>query len=119
MFDIAQAVLQRGDGYQENASNAFQQVVDDLYDGFLSAEDRKGITAPENATDAPLIKFGNPQAGPYTWPIDATQIFDVGAAVVNLPPSHGRRRTFGLGGALATRPAVTTCSTPTRAWKIN
>jgi hypothetical protein len=95
MFDIAQAILQRGEGFQKDPSNAFQQVVDDLYDGFLSAEDRKGVAPPENATDAPLVKFGNPQDGPYTWPIDATRNFDVRAAVVNLPPSHARRGLLG------------------------
>jgi hypothetical protein len=95
MFDIAQAILQRGEGFQTNPSNAFQQVVDDLYDGFLSAEDRKGVAPPENATDAPLVKFGNPQDGPYTWPIDATRNFGVRAAVVNLPPSHARRGLLG------------------------
>lgn len=95
MFDIVQAILQRGEHFEKNPSDAFQQVVDDLYDGFLSAEDRKGVAAPENATDAPLIKWGNPQDGPYTWPIDATRNFDVRAAVVNLPPSHARRALLG------------------------
>jgi hypothetical protein len=95
MFDIAAAILQRGEAFRKNSSGAFQQVVDDLYDGLLSAEDRKGVAPPEKATDAPLVKFGNPQDRPYTWPIDATRDFEVGAAVVNLPPSHARRGLLG------------------------
>jgi hypothetical protein len=97
MLDLSQAVLQRGDSYELNPTNAFQQLVDDLYDGFLSAEDRKGVAPPENATDAPLIKWGNPASGPYTWPIDACRSFNVAAAVVNLPPSHARRALLGWG----------------------
>ena len=42
MLDIAQAITQKGEGYNETAMDAFQEVVSDLYDGFLSAEDRRG-----------------------------------------------------------------------------
>lgn len=95
MFDCIQAVLQRGSDYAADATNAFQQMIDDLYDGFLSAEDRKGVAPPENATDAPLVKWGNPDNGPYTWPIDATRNLGVRAGVVNMPPSHARRALLG------------------------
>ena len=96
LFDITQAILQRGEGFEKNATDAFQEVVGDLYDGFLSAEDRKGVAPPENATVAPLIKWGNPADGPYTWPIDATHPFGLKCgAIVNLPPSHSRRGIIG------------------------
>src|ERR1041385_1382703 len=91
ILDMAQAVLQRADRYQRPASNAFQEVVSDLYDGFLSAEDRRGIKPPERTTTAPLVKWGNPNDGPYTWPIDATSSFGASAAVVNLPPANARK----------------------------
>jgi hypothetical protein len=32
MFDIAHSILQNGEGYQETATDAFQEVVSDLYD---------------------------------------------------------------------------------------
>src|SRR5262245_40948709 len=38
MMDIAQALLQRGEKFETRALGAFQEVVSDLYDGFLSAE---------------------------------------------------------------------------------
>ncbi len=95
MMDIAQVILQKGEGYEERSIDAFQQVVSDLYDGFLSAEDRKAVQPPENATTPPLVKFGNPQEGPYTWPVDATRAFDVQAAVVNLPPAQSRQGILG------------------------
>src|SRR5205814_526688 len=72
MLDIAQAILQNGEDYQSAATDAFQEVVSDLYDGFLSAEDRRGINPPDNAVIPPLVKWANPDLGPYTWPIDAT-----------------------------------------------
>jgi hypothetical protein len=91
MMDIAHAILQNGEEFQQTATDAFEEVVSDLYDGFLSAQDRKGIKAPDRAVVAPLVKWGQPAFGPYTWPVDATdEAFDVGAAVVSLPPAHAR-----------------------------
>jgi len=95
MLDIAQAILQTGERFQEKATDAFLQVVGDLYDGFLSAEDRKGVQPPENATTPPLVKWGEPDAGPYTWPIDATKSFNLQAAIVNLPPANARQGLLG------------------------
>jgi exonuclease I len=41
MLDIAHSILQNGEGFNEKATDSFQEVRSDLYDGFLSAEDRK------------------------------------------------------------------------------
>jgi hypothetical protein len=95
VLDAAQALLQQGEGFAESATDAFQEVVSDLYDGFLSAEDRRGVKPPEGGTIPPLVKWGNPEFGPYTWPIDATSSLGVGAGIVSLPPAHVR------GGLLA------------------
>jgi hypothetical protein len=97
MMDIAQALLQPGEGFQHESLRAFQEVVSDLYDGFLSAEDRRGVKPPDRGVTAPMVKFGEPRSGPYTWPIEATASFRVrgttgpNSAVVSLPPSSGRR----------------------------
>ncbi|MCX7923004.1 MAG: hypothetical protein N3B21_13475 [Clostridia bacterium] len=90
MLDIAHAILQNGESYSENATDAFQEVISDLYDGFLSAEDRVGVKPPDKSVIPPLVKWGNPSSGPYTWPIDATSIFGLKAAIVNLPPSNSK-----------------------------
>src|SRR5262245_65582126 len=66
MLDVAQAILQRGEGFELKASAAFQEIVSDLYDGFLSAEDRGGVEPPDRETIAPLVKFGRPDCGPFT-----------------------------------------------------
>jgi hypothetical protein len=71
-------------------SNAFQEVIGDLYDGFLSAEDRQGVNPPDLSITPPLMKWGNPAFGPYAWPADATRIFGATAGVVSLPPANAR-----------------------------
>ena len=91
LFDIAQAVLQNGEGYEKRATHAFQEVVSDLYDGFLSAEDRRGVKPPDRGVVPPLGKWGSAESGPYTWPVTATSMFDVEAAVVSLPAANARR----------------------------
>jgi hypothetical protein len=91
MMDIAQAILQQGEGFAPDATDAFQEVVSDLYDGFLSAEDRQGVHPPDRGVIPPLVKWGNPDSGPYTWPVDATFSFGLRAGVVNLPPANARK----------------------------
>lgn len=94
MFDIAQAILQNGEGFETVATDAFEEVVSDLYDGFLSAQGRAGLKAADNTVLAPLVKWGNPDFGPYTWPIDATRAFNCQAAVVSLPPANAHAGLF-------------------------
>jgi hypothetical protein len=92
MLDIAHAVLQNGEDFEARATDAIQEVVSDLYDGFLSAEDRRDVKPPDRGAIPPLVKWGNPDFGPYTWPVDATREgFNVAAGVVNLPPGNARR----------------------------
>ena len=91
MLDIAQAILQNGEGYEAKATDAFQEVISDLYDGFLSAVDRQGVKEPDYEKIAPLVKWGNPESGPYTWPADATKSFGLDIAIVSLPPANARR----------------------------
>ncbi len=90
--DIAEAILQNGTDFEAKATNAFEEVISDLYDGFLSEESRNStgqkIKPPDRGVIAPLVKWGNPDAGPYTWPVDATLGLNVRAAVVSLPPAH-------------------------------
>ena len=97
MLDIAQTILQNGEGYNWAATDAFEEVVSDLYDGFLSAEDRRGIEPPDRDIMPPLVKWGDPSSWIYTWPVDEEAIegFDVRAAIVNLPTSHARSALLG------------------------
>jgi hypothetical protein len=95
LLDVAQAVLQKGEGYQARATSAFQEVVSDLYDGFLSAEDRRGVRPPDHGVAPPLVRWGEAESGPYTWPATAVETFGVKAAVVSLPAANA------TGGLLA------------------
>jgi hypothetical protein len=88
LLDVAQAVLQRGEGYQARATAAFQEVVSDLYDGFLSAEDRRGVKAPDHGVIPPIVRWGGSGEGPYTWPVTAAESLGVRTAVVSLPAAN-------------------------------
>lgn len=92
--DAALAVLEY-DGTITHGINAFQEIVSDLYDGFLNEEERAGnesgtpIEPPTYGVIPPLVKFGNEDFGPYTWPADATNyLLGMGCGLVSLPPSQ-------------------------------
>ena len=95
LLDVAQAVLQEGEGYQARATSAFHEVVSDLYEGFLSAEDRRGVKPPDHGAIPPLVRWGSAEAGPYTWPVTDTASIEVRAPVVSLPAANA------AGGLLA------------------
>ncbi|WP_144495978.1 hypothetical protein [Bacillus thuringiensis] len=98
MFDIIQAILQYGKEYNKKATRAFQEVVSDIYDGFLSKEDRIGVKRPDKSVIPPLVKWGNPGSGPYTYPVDATsETFGLQTGIVNLPPVNARRGVLAWG----------------------
>jgi hypothetical protein len=88
LLDVAQAVLQGGEGHEAGATAAFQEVVSDLYDGFLSKESREGVKPPDRGVLAPLVRWGQADAGPYTWPVTATASLGVKAGVVSLPAAN-------------------------------
>lgn len=91
LLDAANTLLQNGENYLLVATDAFEEVVSDLYDGFLSAEDRRHVKPPDRGTIPPLVKWGNPQFGPYTWPVDVTSsVLGMEAGIVNLPPAQAR-----------------------------
>lgn len=98
--DAALSILFHGSFDQ--AVDSFQEIVSDLYDSFVSDEARVGkqtgrpINSPTYGVVPPLVKFGNADNGPYTWPCDSTtQTMGMKCAVVSLPPAQLR------GGILA------------------
>ena len=88
LFDVAQAILQNGEQYAGLATDAFQEVVSDLYDGFLSAEDRMDVKPPDWSVLAPLVKWGSPEYGPYVFTAPGTSAVGIECSVVNLPLAH-------------------------------
>jgi hypothetical protein len=94
MLDIAQAILFHVDDVNKKATDALQEIVSDLYDGFLSTEDRRDIEPPDAEVVAPLVKWVNSRYGPYAWPVDSTINFGVKAAIVNLPIANAQRGIF-------------------------
>jgi len=90
--DIIQAVLQHGllAPSLHDATNAFQEVVSDLYDGFLSGEDRGDIKPPDYAKLPALVKWGNKEFGPYTLVPDFLNQLGIEAAIVSMPPGFAQ-----------------------------
>lgn len=88
LLDLSQTILQNGEAYEPLATDAFQEVISDLYDGFLSAEDRRGVKPPNRSVVAPLVKWGDPSFGPYTWTVEATRSLGLKTGAVSLPPSN-------------------------------
>src|SRR5919112_1816755 len=66
--DWLAAIHQRQKGYHKEAKHAFEECIADLYDGFLSMQERKGIKPPDHQTISPLVEWGRSEWGPYTWP---------------------------------------------------
>jgi hypothetical protein len=86
--DWMASINQRAVGYRKDATHAFEESIADLYDGFLSMEERRNIKPPDYETISPLVKWGNPDAGPYTWPADTGKNLGMKMAVVNMPPAY-------------------------------
>jgi hypothetical protein len=64
------SINQRKIGYRREATHAFEESIADLYDGFLSMEERRRVKPPDYQTVSPLVLWGGPEAGPYTIPSD-------------------------------------------------
>jgi hypothetical protein len=99
LLDLAGAVLHNACEAIKEPTYAFQEVVCDLYDGFLSEEDRVGVKRPDLQQIPALVKWGKPGESPYTWNIRAdtgpARTFDVATTIVSLPPAHMRIGLFG------------------------
>ena len=97
ILDIAQAILQNGEGYMMRELDAFQEVISDLYDGFLSNEDRHNVKLPDLSVIAPLAKWGRPDFGPYTWTADDTINMNIQTAIVSMPPTNASKGLLAWG----------------------
>jgi len=87
-LDLTQSILQRADMDVTPATLAFQEVIADLYDGYLSEADRTGVKPPDHSVIAPLVKWGQPRSGPYVWPAPAAAGYGCGTGVVSMPPAY-------------------------------
>jgi hypothetical protein len=97
IMDIAHAILQNGEGYLMRELDAFQEVISDLYDGFLSNEDRHDVKLPDLSVIAPLVKWGRPNFGPYTWTADDTINMNILTAIVSMPPTNATKGLLAWG----------------------
>lgn len=92
-LDLVQAIVQRADPDVTAATLALQEVISDLYDGYLSEADRTGVKPPDHSVIAPLVKWGQSRSGPYVWPAPSAAGYGCGTGVVSMPPAFA---TSGL-----------------------
>jgi hypothetical protein len=91
LLGCVQAVLQHG-GRKAPETSAFQEVVSDLYDGFLSDEDRRGVKKPDRGLAAPLVIWRDPDLGPYAFKSTTTaKPIGLKVGIVSLPPYHASK----------------------------
>ena len=94
MFDISEAILQRGDGFEGRATHAFQEVVFGLYDRFLAREKACDVRVGCQQIVPPMTKWGGPTTGPYTWVMADLKEFGVRCSIINLPVAFAKRGLF-------------------------
>lgn len=82
-----------GHGREDMATASAQELISDIYDGFLSAEDRRGFSVPDLVVVPPLIAWERIPRGPAFFERDRLSGVDVG--VVAMPI------TFALDGRWA------------------
>lgn len=90
-LDLVQTQAQRAEEFHDTATRALQEVVSDLYDGFLSDADRGRVKRPDHGVAPPLVKWGRPGLGPYAWTAPSAALYGCGAGVVNMPPAFASR----------------------------
>ena len=82
---VTGAVLQRAEGFLPAQTWALQEVVSDLYDGFLSAEDRQWMKLPDSDVPAPLVRWASRRVGARSIPAEMLRPLGVLAGVVSFP----------------------------------
>jgi hypothetical protein len=90
LWESALAILHADGSFETSATQAAQELVSDLYEGFLSEEDRANIKPPDRSLLTPLVKWGASSRGPYTYPLDSVTPLGLQAAIVNLPVCNSR-----------------------------
>jgi hypothetical protein len=88
--DWLAAIDQRQSGYHKKSTHAFEECIADIYDGFLSMEERKGIKPPDHQTVSPLVEWGRSDWGPYTWPATTGRRIGMKMSVVSMPPAYSQ-----------------------------
>jgi hypothetical protein len=100
--DWLDSIEQRYEGYLRAPTHAFEQVVNDLYDGWCSAESRLEVKPPDNQIVSPLVRWAVTDDGaPYTISAenDIVGKYKIRTSVVTMPPSYSKN--IALWGALA------------------
>ena len=96
------AINQRKNGHLKEASYAFEEVVNDLFDGWLIMSDRINVRRPDFQTISPLIRWGDDyKDGPYTIAANRSIVenYNIRMSIVSMPASY--TKNIALWGATA------------------
>ena len=94
-FDV---IYQHKTEFMKKYSRAFEEYCADIYDGFLSKQERVGVKPPDYQKVSPLIRWGG--RGPYTYPapgsFSSTSMFAIQMAVVCMPISYSKNIIYWI-----------------------
>jgi hypothetical protein len=85
-YDWLSSIHQRRENYLSSATNAFEELVADIYDGYLSNSSRRGIKPPDHMLLSPLVNWSS--EGPYTWPVEVGKAFNMKMSLVTMPKMY-------------------------------
>ena len=80
--DWLDSIYQHKTGYMKKYSKAFEEYCSDIYDGFLSNEERVGVKPPDYQKVSPLIRWGG--EGPYTYPANGPTVSTSSSYLINM-----------------------------------
>lgn len=78
------------DGQELKIIHAFDEIVSDLFDGYLSNIERQNIKPPDFQILSPLVFLGDPFISPYTWSSNTTKKIGVDISFVCMPKSYSK-----------------------------
>ncbi len=85
-YDWLSSIYQRRENYLSSATNAFEELVSDIYDGYLSNSSRRYIKPPDHMILSPLVNWSS--EGPYTWPVEVGSAFNMKMSLVTMPKMY-------------------------------
>jgi len=94
--DMLAAIKQRTDASNNNDEqelkilHAFDEVVSDLFDGYLSNAERQNIKPPDFQVLSPLVFFGDPFISPYVWSSNIAKKLGINISFVCMPKSYAK-----------------------------
>lgn len=90
--DVLSTIHQRIDKVDNDSElktfRAFDEILSDLYDGYLSSSERYNIKLPDFQALSPLVFWGPSNISPYIWTSETTRKIGIESSFVCMPKSY-------------------------------